>query len=205
MKSQIHHEYVSIGNQSSTHRIILLHGWGADVHDLIPIANQIIQESCLDFEIISLRAPYINPENNCRQWYGLFPAKWDEAKKEVDKLRITLQEFGKRRISLKNTILLGFSQGAAMSINAGIKLDFGLIVACSGYLHPEWEPPKRIPRVLLSHGLKDEIVPIVRSREINQKLIKIPNSKCELIEFDGFHEINRNVVEAIQSKIKLIF
>jgi len=58
---------------------------------------------------------------------------------------------------------------------------------------------------LLSHGLKDEIVPIVRSREINQKLIKIPNSKCELIEFDGFHEINRNVVEAIQSKIKLIF
>ena len=205
MKSLFHHEYVSIGNQSSTHRMILLHGWGADLHDLLPLADQIIQGSDINFEIISLRAPNINPENNLRQWYGLFPANWDEAKKEVEKLMITLEGFGKNRISLQNTILLGFSQGAAMCIDAGIKLDFGLIISCSGYTHPGWEPPKTIPRVLISHGLKDEIVPINKSREIYKKLQLIEISKCELIEFDGNHEIDKSVVKAIKSNIELVF
>ena len=205
MKSQIHHEYVSIGNQSATHRIILLHGWGADAYDLLPVANQIIQDSVLEFEIISLMAPNTNKENNLRQWYGLFPAKWDEAKKEVQKLKLTLREFGKSRIPFKNTILLGFSQGAAMSIASGIDFDFGLIVACSGYLHPDWKPPKRVPRVLLSHGINDQIVPNLRSREIYQKLESVLDSQCEIIEFEGNHEIDIAVIEAVISQIKLIF
>ena len=205
MKSTIHHEYVSIGNQSATHRIILLHGWGADVHDLLPVASQIIEGSGLEFEIISLRAPNINEENNLRQWYGLFPAKWDEAQKEVQKLKLTLEEFGRNRISFKDTILLGFSQGAAMSIAAGVEFDFGLVVACSGYLHPDWEPPEQIPRILLSHGIQDQVVPNHRSREIYQKLKSVLDSKCEIIEFNGNHEIDISVIEAIKSKIKLIF
>ena len=205
MKIPIHHEYVSIGNHKATHRIILLHGWGADADDLLPLANQIVKDSDLDFEIISLRAPNINSENNLRQWYGLFPANWDEAKKEVEKLKLTLKEFGKYKIPLENTILLGFSQGAAMSINAGIEFNFGLIVACSGYAHPDWKPPVCIPRVLLSHGLKDEIVPSSRSREIYLKLKSISSTKCELIEFDGQHEIDESIIFAIQSRIKLFF
>ena len=205
MKIPIHHEYVSIGNQKATHRLILLHGWGADTNDLLPLAQQIIKDSHLNFEIISLRAPNFNSENNCREWYGLFPANWNEAKKEVQRLRLTLEEFGKDRISLEKTILLGFSQGAAMSIDAGIKLNFGLIVACSGYSHPGWEPPARIPKVLLSHGLKDEVVPISKSKEIYQKLKLISSGNCELIEFDGHHEIDKSVILAVQSKIKLYF
>ncbi len=205
MKIPIHHEYVSIGNHKATHRIILLHGWGADADDLLPLANQIVKDSDLDFEIISLRAPNINSENNLRQWYGLFPANWDEAKKEVEKLKLTLKEFGKYKIPLGNTILLGFSQGAAMSINAGIEFNFGLIVACSGYIHPDWKPPKRVPRVLLSHGINDQIVPNLRSREIYQKLESVLDSQCEIIEFEGNHEIDIAVIEAVQSQIKLIF
>tara|TARA_B100000965_G_scaffold167371_1_gene139581 strand:+ start:2425 stop:3030 length:606 start_codon:yes stop_codon:yes gene_type:complete len=201
----MHHEYVSIGNQSATHRIILLHGWGADADDLLPLANLIIKDSDLDYEIISLRAPNINPDNNSRQWYGLFPAKWDEAKKEVEKLRETLEVFSKDRISFANTILLGFSQGAAMAIDAGIKFDLALIIACSGYSHPGWNPPKNFPRVLLSHGLRDEIVPPIKSREIYEKLQKAEKSNCELIEFEGNHEIDISVINLIQKKINLIF
>ncbi len=201
----MHHEYVSIGNQSANHRIILLHGWGADANDLLPLANQIIQHSDLEFEIISLRAPNINSDNNFRQWYGLFPAEWDEAKREVEKLRQTLEVLAKDRIPFENTILLGFSQGAAMAIDAGIKFNFALIIACSGYSHPGWIPPKNIPRVLLSHGLKDEVVPPIKSREIYQKLQEITNSNCELIEFEGNHEIDISVIKLIQKKIKLIF
>ncbi|MBK16504.1 MAG: esterase [Prochlorococcus sp. SP3034] len=204
MKSTKHHEYVSIGNQNATHRIILLHGWGADADDLLPVANEIIRDSDLVFEIISLRAPNINPENNCRQWYGLFPSQWEEAKREVEKLQISLKEFDFNKIPLKKTILLGFSQGAAMAIDAGTKLDLGLIVACSGYSHPGWMPPKNIPKVLLTHGLKDEVVPICKSREIYKKLKIASASNCELIEFDGNHEIDISILKVIHERISLI-
>ena len=205
MKSSIHHEYVSIGNQSATHRIILLHGWGADAEDLLPLATQITKDSDLDFQIISLRARNFNRENNFRQWYGLFPAKWDEAKKEVEKLTQTLKEFSQNSIPLERTILLGFSQGAAMSLAAGLELNFGLIIACSGYLHPEWKPPQKIPKVLLTHGLKDEVVPSVSSREIHKKLRMISSTNCELIEFNGKHEIDKSVIQIIKNKIRLVF
>ena len=31
-----------------------------------------------------------------------------------------------------------------MAIDAGFKLNFGLIVACSGYPHPNWAPGEKI-------------------------------------------------------------
>ena len=51
MKSLMNHEYVSIGSQNSSHRIILLHGWGADTDDLLPLGKAIIHDSCFEFEI----------------------------------------------------------------------------------------------------------------------------------------------------------
>ena len=60
MKSLMHHEYVSIGSQNSSHRIILLHGWGADTDDLLPVGKSIIHNSCFDFELISLAAPSLS-------------------------------------------------------------------------------------------------------------------------------------------------
>ena len=41
MKYHINHEFVSITSQNATHRIILIHGWGADADDLIPIGKEI--------------------------------------------------------------------------------------------------------------------------------------------------------------------
>ena len=204
MKSLKHHEYVSIGSQSANHRIILLHGWGADAEDLLPLGREIINNLQHQFEIISLRAPNMKPDNNGRQWYSLFPANWEEADRAVEQLVNKLIEFDNTTIPLKKTILLGFSQGAAMTIAAGFKLDMGLIVSCSGYPHPNWCPTKKCP-ALLSHGLKDDIVPVKASREIYKILKNNSESECSLNEFDGFHEIHVGFIEIIKRKIKEIF
>jgi len=205
MKFLNHHEYVSIANQNASHRMILLHGWGADAYDLLPLAKEIVGNMSLNFEIISLRAPNINPENNSRQWYGLFPANWNEAKKEVENLVLTLKEFGNLNIPTQKTILLGFSQGAAMAIDAGQELDLGLVIACSGYLHPNCKIKKDHPYILLSHGLKDEIVPFSRSKEIYEKLQVFSKTKSEIYEFDGHHEIDFNLISVVKEKINQIF
>ena len=205
MKYDINHEYVSISSQTATHRIILLHGWGADAEDLLPLGNEIKEKTDFDFEVISLRAPRLHPSNNGRQWYGLYPHQWNEAEDEVNNLLFSLKKLDSNYIPLKKTVLLGFSQGAAMAIDAGCKLNLGLIVSCSGYPHPNWQIEKKCPPIVMSHGLMDDVVPVEASRNIYKKIKKQTSSICELIEFDGYHQIDLNLVNIISSKIMNIF
>ena len=204
MKSLMHHEYVSIGSQNSSHRIILLHGWGADTDDLLPVGKSIIHNSCFDFELISLAAPSFRPNDMGRQWYSLFPPDWNEAEIAVAKLLDTLNAFDKTKISLKKTVLLGFSQGGAMAIDAGLSLDLGLVISCSGYSHPKWDPIKYNP-VLLSHGLQDDVVPVKASREILKRLRNEANLNNELHEYNCSHTIHPDFIDVIRLKIKELF
>jgi len=183
----------------------LLHGWGADSDDLLTFGKEMTEKINLDFEVISLRAPGLHPSGLGRQWYGIYPHEWNGAEVEVNKLIDTLKEFDTDQISLEKTILLGFSQGAAMAIDAGFRLNLGLIVACSGYPHPSWALGEKCPPLIISHGLFDDVVPIEASRSI-YKQVKCKSSKlCELIEFDGFHQIDSNLIDFISTKISSIF
>ena len=204
MKSLMHHEYVSIGSQNSSHRIILLHGWGADADDLLPVGKLIIDSSCFEFELISLAAPSFRQNDIGRQWYSLFPPDWNEAEIAVDKLLDTLNAFNKTKIPLKKTVLLGFSQGGAMAIDAGLSLDLGLVISCSGYSHPKWNPIKNNP-VLLSHGLQDDVVPVNASREILKRLGNEANVNNELHEYNCSHTIHPDFIEVIRLKINELF
>ena len=200
----MHHEYISINSKSAKYRIILLHGWGADADDLLPVGRKIIDGLNKDFEIISLRAPTPRADNIGRQWYGLYPANWSEAEHEVNKLTSTLIGIGNHRIPLSNTVLVGFSQGAAMSIAAGSRLKIGLLVSCSGYSHPNWDKKINAP-ILLSHGNRDEVVPIAASKQIYEDLKKYSNYSYDFHEFNGGHEIDIHFIDEIRSKIDSIF
>ena len=205
MKYDINHEFVSITSQTATHRIILLHGWGADADDLLKLGKEITEKINLDFEVISLRASKVHPSGLGRQWYGLYPHDWKGAEVAVNKLLVSLKKFDTDQISLGKTILLGFSQGAAMAIDAGFKLNLGLVVACSGYPHPTWLPREDCPPFIVSHGLFDDVVPVEASRIIYEK-VKLKSSKfCELLEFDGGHQIDSNLINYIRSNISKIF
>ena len=86
MKYAINHEFVSISSQTATHRIILIHRWGADADDLLTFGKEIAYKINFDFEVISLRAPGLHPSGQGRQWYGLYPHDWNGAEVEVNKL-----------------------------------------------------------------------------------------------------------------------
>ena len=205
MEYDIYHEFVSISSQKAKQRLILIHGWGADADDLLPIGKEIIEISKVDFEVLSLRAPSFHPNNTGRQWYGLYPPNWDEADDEVNQLLLSLRKLGTYNIPLKKTILLGFSQGGAMAIDVGSKLDMGLIVSCSGYPHPNWKPKEKYPPILISHGLMDEVVPLSASRKIYQKIKSVSQNFCEFIEFDGYHQIDPTLINSINLRIKELF
>ena len=205
MKYDINHEFVSISSQTATHRIILIHGWGADSNDLLPLGREIQEKIDIDFEIISLRGPEPHPSGSGRQWYSLYPHDWNKAEDEVDKLLLSLKMFDTYQIPLSKTVLLGFSQGAAMAIDAGFKLDLGLIVSCSGYPHPNWTPERECPPILISHGLMDDVVPIAASISIYEKVKNLSTKFCKMTKFNGYHQIDPKLIDIITSEIKDIF
>ena len=92
-----------------------------------------------------------------------------------------------------------------MAIDAGFKLNFGLIGACSGDPHPNWVPGEKCSPLIISHGLFDEVVPIDASRIIYEKVKNKSSKFCKLIEFDGFHQIDPNLINSISSYMKNIF
>ena len=70
---------------------------------------------------------------------------------------------------------------------------------------PNWDPGEKISPLIISHGLFDDIVPIDASRTIYKKVKSKSSKFCELLEFDGFHQIDSNLINFISSNISNIF
>ncbi len=198
-------ELFCVPSQIARHRLILLHGWGADAEDLMPLGECLVNSlEELKIELVSLRAPKIHPEGVGRQWYGLFPSEWDEALEAVNSLKSRLQNLVSSQLPLEKTILLGFSQGGAMAINAGSNLPLAGIVGCSAYPHPGFSPKLLSPPVLLIHGTKDPIVPVSASKKL-LALFQEKSISSKIHLFEGGHEIPPNMYEPIKTFIESCF
>ena len=196
---------IRIRASGATNRLVLLHGWGADADDLIPLGQEWCNSfSGLRIELVALRAPQIHPDGCGRQWYGLFPPQWDEVPSSIENLTFRIQALCSSAIPLERTALFGFSQGAAMAMGAGSQLKLAGLICCSGYPHPDWTPPQSSPPVLLCHGNQDEVVPCEASRKLFRSL---RNNKIEtdLVIFDGGHEIPQNLFPSMERSLQRWF
>ena len=75
------------GQEPPRTRLVLLHGWGADARDLMPLGEILSQASGLAIECMALNAPELHPAGSGRQWYGLFPEQWADAAQAVHELK----------------------------------------------------------------------------------------------------------------------
>ena len=197
-------ELISLNSESATNRLVLLHGWGADAYDLVPV-GQLLTEGLKDrFEIVSLSAPHPHPSGSGRQWYPLYPHKWEHIPKALSDLEKRLNNFSLEKIPLEKTFLLGFSQGGAMALELATRINFAGVFAVSSYPHPEWQPKKDFSTIFICHGNMDQVVP----KEASQKsfdILRKNGVKSELYFFEGGHEITNDLISyckgIIQQKI----
>ena len=161
-------ELISLNSESATNRLVLLHGWGADAQDLVPV-GKLLTEGFKDFEIVSLSAPHSHPSGFGRQWYPLYPHKWEQIPKALSDLEKRLNNFSLEKIPLEKTFLLGFSQGGAMALELATRINFAGVFAVSSYPHPEWQPKKDFSTIFICHGNIDQVVP----KEASQKSFDI--------------------------------
>ncbi len=179
----------------------MLHGWGADAEDLIPIGLSIRDILGESLEIVALRAPDVHLSGFGKQWYSLFPPDWKEASVAVEHLEVRLQAFEWTKIPLKKTVILGFSQGGAMALASGWNLPFAGLISCSGYSHPGWDPGQNQTPVFLAHGCFDNVVPIEANKQM-QDLFRLKNISFSSEIFEGGHEIPPLIVNKISEEVK---
>ncbi|MBL1174371.1 alpha/beta hydrolase [Pantanalinema sp. GBBB05] len=191
--------------------MVLLHGWGANYQDLVAIAPYL---KLSDYQFVFPNAPFPHPYNPVgKMWYG-FPDNYSFAgtpefseRPDLSTSRQLLTDLinslpETTGIPLSQTILGGFSQGGAMTLDVGLNLPLAGLMVLSGYLHAPLQPQgNSFPPVLLLHGTEDTVVPIRAAYRARDSL-KSLGATVQYEEFNMGHEIQPIVLGYIQNFVK---
>jgi phospholipase/carboxylesterase len=159
--------------------LILLHGYGASEHDLFDLADYFDPQ----LYVVAARAVLALPWGGYA-WYHLGGAPGrlqpdpDTRRRALDVLTSFVGTLPQRIGSdPQRTYLLGFSQGAIMSLALTMRIPEQLagVIAISGYLDPELSPPETPPGlnglpIFQLHGVADEVIPVEAGRRSAERL-----------------------------------
>ncbi len=171
--------------------IVVLHGLGADGNDFVPIAQELDLSAVGGVRFVFPHAPVrpvtLNGGYQMRAWYDILGAdlvrREDEAglRESQADIQALLDHEAARGIPPARTVLMGFSQGCAMSLMTGLRAPQRLagLVGLSGYLPladttaAERSAANQGVPVFLAHGRFDPMVVLARgtaSRDALQAL-----------------------------------
>ena len=182
--------------------IFLLHGFGANMRDLVDIAPMINQK---DFIYIFPNAPFeINSGFNQKAYSWFDFDNLNEIKESEKILENTIEEsLGLFNIDKDKIYLGGFSQGGMMTMHADIihqNLFSGLLILSSTIISQiDLNIDLSInPRVFLAHGVNDSIISINQGQEPHRKLIS-KGLNVEYHEYEMGHQIIEKEIIDIKS------
>lgn len=177
--------------------LILLHGWGANGSDLLSLAPLL---GLTDWQIYCLEAPFPHPQvPGGFMWYDLTDF---ERKPGLNESRAALNDWlTTAPLDLSRTVLAGFSQGGAMTLEVGLGLPLAGLVVLSGYLHPELTLVKTAPPILMLHGQADLVVPINIAQASYQELQRA-DIAVQYQELAMGHEINPAAISLVRDFIQ---
>lgn len=182
--------------------IVVLHGWGANAQNLtsvVPLLN------LPNYQFMFPNAPFPHPyASTGRAWYDLSNRKGQglpESQKLLKDWLLSLERT--TGVPLSRTILSGFSQGAAMTLDVGLSLPLAGLIALSGYLHPLSGSSRTFPPILIVHGRQDSVVPLQAAQSARDSLMALGVS-VQYQEFDMGHDIRPEVLAVIRNFVSRI-
>jgi len=193
--------------------VVVLHGLGTNADDMAPLCEQLKLPPC---RFVLPDAPLHLPgyPEEAYAWYDFQAHDRDEIVKSREYLFKVLDRFAndpnlrpapgseKKPVPL---ILMGFSQGGVMSLEAGLnyKGKIAGIVSMSGYMPDPWttlqraEAPFETP-ILLVHGEHDDVVPVQGSRHAAESLQQTGYTHVTLKKFPMGHTITPESLQTVQ-------
>ena len=161
-----------------TRTLVLLHGYGADEHDLLPVAHELDPR----LRAVSLQAP-ISLGGRARAWFNLAMGprglSYDagEVREGVSAAVEAVEAIARET---PRPILLGFSQGAGMALSVALRRPdlVSAVLSFSGVLRAlddaDLAPAASLRGfpVFAAHGTQDPVVPIALGRGIRAELLR---------------------------------
>merc|ERR1712137_865028 len=207
--------------------VVILHGYGANRHDLFPIIHQLLKtwSSPTKPSIYALvpDGP-ITLSQTSKAWFpldfmklistpptelakGSLPGLDDASDKVIELINEMVNQ------SCEKIILSGFSQGAILSAHSTFRLpDTKSIAAlglfsCAVQAREKWtEAAKELKnvKVLLSHGTSDPVIPYTMGEMMRSILQDAPGVELDFVSFQGGHTIPPNVIAKFRNLIESV-
>lgn len=180
--------------------IILLHGYGSNEEDLFELKNSFPS----NFLIVAARAPYPVSERSY-QWYDL---RKSDIQPEINSSNYLIVKFisqvvSKYKADGQQVYLMGFSQGAMMSLNVGLTNPDKVkgIGVLSGRLFPSLKkdvkvtPALKKMKIFIAHGTADDRIKFQEGKDAADYLKSI-GLKPDFHAYNGMkHAINNDVLK----------
>ena len=183
--------------------VILLHGFGSNMHDLAGLCPAIDHEGYI-YACPNAPMPFhIGPGH---VGYGWTPPREEGTAADVQRSEGMLETFfdevvERYRVSPGQVILMGFSQGGSMTYRCGLgrpDVFAGLVAIGASMPDPqEMEgrlPARRTQPVFIAHGVHDDISPVERAREA-RSFLEGQGYRPHYKEYPMRHEISQETLD----------
>jgi phospholipase/carboxylesterase len=215
-------EHVTIDTSDNPEvSVIWLHGLGADGNDFVPIVRELDLAGLPGIRFIFPHARTmpvtINGGYVMRAWYDIIGAELTRREDE-NGLRASQKEVEAfiarekaRGIPASRIVLAGFSQGCAMTIQAGLRHPETLagMICLSGYvplsatLATERTAESLATPIFMAHGRHDNVVPFTRAEASRDLLVSL-GYQVEWHEYAMQHSVCLEEVQAISAFFKKV-
>ena len=183
----------SFSNSESPRNVLIaLHGWTGNISSMEPVANA---WGIDDVKWILVQAPYIATDGGFTWFDGNEDIGW-KYQDSFDILSKLISELNDQGFPNHAIYILGFSQGACLSMEFMIRQSFSLggIIPIAGFIRYKEKfkqdvlDESRNTRVLLLHGDKDEVILPEQSRT-SFELLKNADFDTQIHILPGRHKI----------------
>ena len=177
--------------------VIMMHGYGASMHDLVSIAQAVNDK---DYIYIFPNAPIEMNVGFYQKGYAWFPIETADYIESSELLEETIEQIIKS-YKYNKIYIGGFSQGGMMALHAGLfsNRDYSGTIILSSKIIDDKSTKIGInnpdnTKIFISHGRFDSIIDIEEGRRIKQTLQK-QGFDLFYKEYDIGHEISADVIE----------
>jgi phospholipase/carboxylesterase len=192
--------------------IVLLHGRGADEHDLLPLLG--VLDPQRRYRGITLGAPLIMPggRDGNKHWYAVHRVGWpDPATFDPTYAELTSVLDEELDIDWSTTVIGGFSQGGVMAYAVGLgpgrPVPAGILgMSCfiprfdDDHWAPDFASRPRLP-IAHVHGSNDPIITIDFGRDVRDR-VTAAGLPLLYREFPGGHHVDPRLLPELEAWIR---
>ena len=198
----------SFSNSESPRNVLIaLHGWTGNISSMEPVANAWEID---DVKWVFVQAPYIATDGGFTWFDGNEDIGW-KYQDSFDILSKLISELNDQGFPNHAIYILGFSQGACLSMEFMIRQTFSLggIIPIAGFIRYKERfkqdvlNESRNTRVLLLHGDKDEVI-LPEQSQMSFELFKGEGFETQLHILAARHKVPLQAKNLIENFINIV-